>query len=70
MATDISSTQLDLARKHFQEAGISLDDGKDKYELRGADMLTLSFPNASFDAICAFYTIIQLSQPDQLLILR
>lgn len=70
VATDITSTQLGLARKRFQEAGILLDDEKDKYEFREADMLTLSFPNASFDAICAFYTTIHLSQPDQLLTLQ
>lgn len=70
VATDISSAQLDLARKHFQEAGISIDDGNGKCEFREADMLTLSFPNASFDAICAFYSFIQLSQPGQLLMLQ
>lgn len=70
VATDISSAQLDLARKHFQEAGISIDDGNGKCEFREADMLTLSFPNASFDAICAFYSFIQLSTPGQLLMLQ
>lgn len=70
IATDISSTQLELARKHFREAGVMIDSEDGRVEFREADMVTLSFPNASFDAVCAFYSIIQLSQLHQKLILE
>jgi len=70
VGTDISSTQLDLARQYFREAGLETSDDNSKVELREADMIALSFPPASFDAICAFYSIIQLSAPDQKLVLK
>jgi len=70
VATDISSTQLELARQHFHKAGIETSDENGKVDLREADMVALSFPAASFDAICAFYSIIQLSTADQRLVLE
>lgn len=70
VARDISSTQLDLARKHFREAGVPVDNDNGNVELREADMLTLAFPGASFNAICAFYSIVQLSQEGQRLVLE
>jgi len=70
VATDISSTQLDLARKHFREAGISTEPESGTVRLHETDMLDLSFIDASFHAICAFYSVIHLPQSGQQVLLQ
>ncbi len=45
-AVDISASQLELARRNVPEAG-----------LVKADMAELNLPAASFDAVCAFYSL-------------
>ena len=57
---DISTTQLALARKNLSEYSNS-----DRITLLDGDMLSLTFPPASFDAITAFYSIIHLPRAEQ-----
>ena len=63
---DISSAQLGIARTKFEDAGVL----EDKYELREADMAALTFPESSFDGICAFYSIIHLPLQEQRAVLE
>ncbi|KAL9117035.1 MAG: hypothetical protein Q9187_006430 [Circinaria calcarea] len=51
---DISSVQIELARQHVPQA-----------TLIHADMMALSFPPASFDAVVAFYSIFHLPKEEQ-----
>ncbi|QBD82358.1 class I SAM-dependent methyltransferase [Ktedonosporobacter rubrisoli] len=46
---DISARQIALAQQHVPQA-----------TFLQADMTTLTFPSASFDAVCAFYSIISV----------
>jgi ubiquinone/menaquinone biosynthesis C-methylase UbiE len=55
---DISTSQLNLARTN-------LSAYKDRLTLVEGDMLNLSFPPASFDAITGFYSIIHLPRDEQ-----
>jgi len=55
---DISAAQITLAQQHVPEA-----------TLLHADMMTLAFPPASFDAIVAFYSIIHLPRPEQAMLI-
>lgn len=63
---EISSKQLELAATRFKQSGIS----EDKYKLIEADMLTVDFEQDSLDAVCAFYSIIQLHLADQHILLK
>lgn len=51
---DVSARQLELARKHVPEA-----------RFIKAEMTALAFPEASFDAIVAFYSIIHVPRAKQ-----
>jgi cyclopropane fatty-acyl-phospholipid synthase-like methyltransferase len=51
---DISAAQVALAKQHVLHA-----------TLLQADMMTLAFPPASFDAVVAFYSIIHLPRAEQ-----
>ena len=51
---DISAAQIALAHEHVPEA-----------TLIHADMMTLSFPPNSFDAIVAFYSLFHLPREEQ-----
>jgi cyclopropane fatty-acyl-phospholipid synthase-like methyltransferase len=51
---DISAAQIVLAQQHVPDA-----------TLLQADMMTLTFPPASFEAIVAFYSIIHLPRTEQ-----
>jgi hypothetical protein len=51
---DISSTQIELAKLHVPEA-----------TLIRADMMDLSFPRETFDAVVAFYSIFHLPREEQ-----
>jgi SAM-dependent methyltransferase len=51
---DISATQLDMARRHVPSATFIL-----------ADMTTMDFEPASFDAAVAFYTLTHVPRDEQ-----
>jgi ubiquinone/menaquinone biosynthesis C-methylase UbiE len=55
---DISTSQLDLARSN-------LAPYTDRLTLVEGDMLALSFPAATFDAVTGFYSIIHLPREEQ-----
>jgi ubiquinone/menaquinone biosynthesis C-methylase UbiE len=55
---DISTSQLDLARSNLAQY-------TDRLTLVEGDMLALSFPTATFDAITGFYSIIHLPREEQ-----
>ncbi len=57
---DISTAQLNLARSNLAKY-ISAD----RLTLLEGDMLALSFPDASFDAVTGFYSIIHLPREEQ-----
>lgn len=56
---DISAAQIALAKQHVPDA-----------ILLQADMMTLAFPPASFDAIVAFYSIIHLPRAEQAILIQ
>jgi SAM-dependent methyltransferase len=56
---DISSAQIELAKLHVPEA-----------TLIHADMMDLSFPPESFDAVVAFYSIFHLPREEQGIIVQ
>jgi SAM-dependent methyltransferase len=55
---DISTSQLDLARSNLAQYA-------DRLTLMEGDMLALSFPAATFDAVTGFYSIIHLPREEQ-----
>lgn len=55
---DLSTSQLDLARKNLSEY-------EDHLTLVEGDMMALSFPDACFDAVTGFYSIIHLPREEQ-----
>lgn len=55
VATDLDPRQLEAARRHL--ATLYADGLPPSLELRAADMLSLHFPDASFDAVLAFYSL-------------
>lgn len=57
---DISTAQLDFARTNLSGY---VEDGR--LSLQEGDMLSLSFPPSSFDAITGFYSIIHLPREEQ-----
>ncbi|KAF2116433.1 methyltransferase [Lophiotrema nucula] len=59
---DISSAQLELARANNE-------DFKDSLELKEGDMMSLTFPDASLDAVVAFYSIIHLPRAEQVVLI-
>ncbi|KAF3049540.1 hypothetical protein E8E11_000975 [Didymella keratinophila] len=60
---DLSTSQLDLARKN-------LSGYEDRLALVEGDMLALSFPDCSFDAVTGFYSIIHLPREEQSQLVR
>ncbi|KAJ4347697.1 hypothetical protein N0V95_005195 [Ascochyta clinopodiicola] len=60
---DLSTSQLDLARKH-------LADYHDRLTLVEGDMMALSFPDHTFDAVTGFYSIIHLPREEQTQLIR
>ena len=63
VANDISSTMISLARRHLADAGVSA-----KVTFEEGSMTGLDFPEAKFDAVVAFYSIIHLNPANQKLI--
>ncbi|KAH7083125.1 methyltransferase [Paraphoma chrysanthemicola] len=63
IGNDISTAQLNLARAN-------LDDYKDRIHLEEGDMLALSFPDSTFDAVTGFYSIIHLPREEQTQIMK
>jgi ubiquinone/menaquinone biosynthesis C-methylase UbiE len=59
---DISTTQLNYARSNLAEFG-------DRVTLLECDMLTLDFPDATFDAVTGFYSVIHLPREEQTLLM-
>lgn len=55
---DLSTSQVDLARKN-------LSGYADRLILVQGDMMALSFPDRSFDAVTGFYSIIHLPRDEQ-----
>ena len=55
VATDLDPRQLEAARRHL--ATLYADGLPASLELRAADMLSLPFPDASLDAVLAFYSL-------------
>jgi SAM-dependent methyltransferase len=60
---DLSTSQLDLARKNLAEYS-------DRLILIEGDMTTLSFPNRTFDAVAGFYSVIHLPREEQTQLVR
>ncbi|KAI1800097.1 S-adenosyl-L-methionine-dependent methyltransferase [Daldinia bambusicola] len=73
-ANDISSTQIELARSNLRgvtggrdrDADADADAGtSERLTLVEGDMAKLVFPDASFDAVLAFYSLIHLPRAEQ-----
>jgi ubiquinone/menaquinone biosynthesis C-methylase UbiE len=60
---DLSTTQIKLARENL--AGF-----KDRLKLVEGDMLALDFPDATFDAVTGFYSVIHLPREEQTQIIK
>jgi ubiquinone/menaquinone biosynthesis C-methylase UbiE len=60
---DISSAQLNYARSNLAEFG-------DRVTLAEGDMLSLEFPDATFDAVTGFYSVIHLPREEQTQLMR
>ncbi|KAF2643623.1 S-adenosyl-L-methionine-dependent methyltransferase [Massarina eburnea CBS 473.64] len=58
IGNDLSSTQISLARNNLGDFG-------ERLELRQGDMMDLSFPESSLDAVVGFYSVIHLPRAEQ-----
>jgi ubiquinone/menaquinone biosynthesis C-methylase UbiE len=69
IAVDISATQLELARENVkgEEGG---EEGRARVEFVKSDMHALSFPDAAFDAVVGFYSIIHLPREEQVALMK
>lgn len=62
IANDISSAQIEAAKKNLRE----LPEGAvDRVSFKEGDMMQLSFPNGSLDAVVGLYTVIHLPREEQ-----
>lgn len=57
IANDLSTAQIDLAKKHLDSNNVEFISG---------DMTKLTFPTSHFEAVVAFYSIIHLPRQEQL----
>ncbi|KAI0852871.1 S-adenosyl-L-methionine-dependent methyltransferase [Daldinia vernicosa] len=64
-ANDISTTQIELARKHLLGPAEENAGNSGRLTLIEGDMTKLSFTDQSFDAIFAFYSLIHLPRTEQ-----
>ncbi|KAI1479950.1 S-adenosyl-L-methionine-dependent methyltransferase [Daldinia eschscholtzii] len=64
-ANDISTTQVKLARSNLLGYGEENAGNEERLTLLEGDMTKLSFPDQSFDAVFAFYSLIHLPREEQ-----
>ncbi|KAF3062109.1 Sterol 24-C-methyltransferase erg-4 [Daldinia childiae] len=64
-ANDISTTQIELARKNLLGAAEENARSSERLALIEGDMTKLSFTDQSFDAVFAFYSLIHLPRTEQ-----
>ncbi|CAK7209991.1 hypothetical protein SCUCBS95973_000638 [Sporothrix curviconia] len=71
-ANDISTGQLDLARKALGEHGEKISSGSSSSTVDWVegDMMALDFPDASLDAVLGFYSVIHLPQEEQIALVQ
>ena len=68
---DISTAQLDMARQSLGVHGEKIADGvTTKVDWVESDMMTLSFPDATFDAVLGLYSVIHLPREEQAEIIK
>lgn len=74
IANDLSSTQIELARGNLLKGGSGPQqtgaEAEGRLTLMEGDMTTLSFPDASLDAVLGLYSIIHLPRTEQAELLR
>ncbi|TLD31482.1 hypothetical protein PspLS_01764 [Pyricularia sp. CBS 133598] len=64
-ANDMSSSQVAAGKANLQKRGF----GPDRVEWHEGDMMALQFPDGTFDAALAFYSIIHLPSDEQRVIM-
>ncbi|KAI1375696.1 S-adenosyl-L-methionine-dependent methyltransferase [Hypoxylon crocopeplum] len=64
-ANDISSTQIAVARANLLGTNEENDRNEERLTLVEGDMSALSFADASFDVVLAFYSVIHLPRTEQ-----
>ncbi|XDG09726.1 hypothetical protein ABKA04_009341 [Annulohypoxylon sp. FPYF3050] len=64
-ANDLSTTQIELTKNHLLGASEGKVRDAERLTLIEGDMTGLEFPDQSFDAIFAFYSIIHLPRAEQ-----
>ncbi|XXG98774.1 hypothetical protein Hte_005104 [Hypoxylon texense] len=65
-ANDISTAQIELARANLLGAAEgSVGNAEERLTLVEGDMAQLAFPDRSFDAVVAFYSLIHLPRAEQ-----
>ena len=70
-ANDISSTQIELAKGNLLKGNSEqVAAAEARLALKEGDMNSLSFPDASLDAVLGFYSIIHLPRGEQTELLR
>lgn len=70
-ANDISSTQIELARGNLLKGDLEQATAAEaRLTLKEGDMTSLSFPDASLDAVLGLYSIIHLPRGEQTELLR
>lgn len=62
IANDISAAQIQAARKNLLEVS---EDAVDRVTFQEGDMMQLSFPDGSLDAVVGLYTVIHLPREEQ-----
>ena len=60
IGNDLSSAQIELARRNLGDY-----EKEGRLELKQGDMMGLSFPEASLDAVVGFYSVIHLPRDEQ-----
>ncbi|KAI0099024.1 S-adenosyl-L-methionine-dependent methyltransferase [Nemania sp. FL0031] len=76
VANDLSDTQISLARENLipeskdNDNNADKDDTAQRLQLIQGDMTKLSFPDATFDLVAGFYSIIHLPRDEQTALLE
>jgi ubiquinone/menaquinone biosynthesis C-methylase UbiE len=63
-ANDMSAVQIEFAKQNLSSLN-SKDTGVEKVKLIESDMMSLEFPDESFDAVIAMYSLIHLPVEEQ-----